>query len=37
MIKKPKDIFSVPRIEYCAVQAREAIAKFIDIWLEVKE
>jgi adenosylhomocysteine nucleosidase len=37
MIKKPKDILTVPKIEYCAVQAREAIAKFIDVWLGVEE
>lgn len=33
MIRRPKTILAVPRVEYCAVQAREAIAKFIDAWM----
>jgi len=37
MIKHPKDIAVVPRIEYCAIQARETIAKFIDAWLGISE
>lgn len=32
IIKKPKDILSLPRIEYCAIQARNSISKFIDEW-----
>jgi nucleoside phosphorylase len=35
MIRRPKDAVAVPRIEYCAVQAREAIAGFIDAWLGI--
>lgn len=30
MIQKPKTILAIPRIEYCAIQAREAIAEFLD-------
>ena len=37
LIKRPKDIFSIPRVEYCATQAREAIATFIDVWLGIHE
>jgi adenosylhomocysteine nucleosidase len=29
MIQKPKTILAIPRIEYCAVQAREAIDEFL--------
>lgn len=35
MMRSPKDAVAVPRIEYCAVQAREAISGFIDAWLEI--
>lgn len=30
LIQKPKTILAIPRIEYCAVQAREAIAEFLE-------
>lgn len=30
MIQKPKTILAIPRIEYCALQAREAIAEFLE-------
>lgn len=34
-ITKPGHTLAVPRIEYCAMKAREAIAAFIDSWLGI--
>ena len=30
---KPKDILSLPKIEYCAIKARESITSFVDAWI----
>lgn len=34
VIKKPRDIFKLPRVEYLASEARGAITQFVDAWLE---
>lgn len=34
LIKKPKDILKLPKIEYLATQARGAITAFADAWLK---
>lgn len=33
-ISRPKDILSIPKIEYCARKARESITKFLEGWTE---
>ncbi|PIU56474.1 MAG: hypothetical protein COS89_05960 [Deltaproteobacteria bacterium CG07_land_8_20_14_0_80_38_7] len=35
IISKPKDILSLPRIEYCAMKAREAISTLIEGWIKI--
>jgi len=32
LVKNPKQILKMPRLQYCAMQARQSIAAFIDSW-----
>ncbi len=32
LVLHPRDIFAIPRVEYCAGKAREAIAQLVDAW-----
>lgn len=34
LIRRPRDIFSLPRLQYCAMQARKAISEFVELWQE---
>jgi adenosylhomocysteine nucleosidase len=33
LVNKPKDILSLPKIEYCAIKARESITSFVNAWI----
>jgi len=37
MIRKPADALKLPKLQYLASQAREAIAAFINAWMEEEE
>ena len=34
LLKKPKDLWELPRLQYYANQARQAIATFVEAWIE---
>lgn len=34
LVHHPRDIFSLPKIEYCAIKARESIATLIEAWVK---
>lgn len=33
LANKPRDILSLPKIEYCAIKARESITSFVNAWI----